>query len=112
MLNQTFESTAKIDSLLNNSLSVWFKEEVEPYKVILYISSEVAQYFKRKPISKSQILKSVHQDGSMEISIEITDNREIIPFVKHWIPHINVLEPKSIKDTIRKDLEVYLKIDD
>ncbi|RLA57475.1 MAG: transcriptional regulator, partial [Epsilonproteobacteria bacterium] len=43
-----FKSTKKLDTLLENSLSVWFSEDVEPYKVVLHISKEVAKYFKRK----------------------------------------------------------------
>jgi hypothetical protein len=70
---------------LDNSISVWFKEEVEPYKVTLQISHNVAEYFIRKPISKSQITESIHEDGGMTVSLEITDDMEIMPFVKYWI---------------------------
>ncbi len=77
---------------MDNSISVWFKEEVEPYKVTLQISSKVAEYFIRKPISKSQIIESLYEDGGMVVSLEITDEMEIMPFVKYWIPYIKVLE--------------------
>ncbi len=50
-----------------------FDQHTEPYRVVLNISSEVAKYFKRKPISKSQITESVYEDGSMDVSIEITN---------------------------------------
>jgi predicted DNA-binding transcriptional regulator YafY len=44
----------------------------------------------------------------MEVSVEITNDMEIIPLVKYWIPHIKVLAPLSVKETIEKDLENYL----
>ncbi len=44
----------------------------------------------------------------MIVSVEITDDMEIIPFVKYWIPHIKVLGPTRIKDAIENDLDVYL----
>ena len=110
VLDTTFKSTPKLDKLLDNSISVWFREEVPPYKVTLNISAEVAKYFKRKPISKSQVIEELHQDGSMVVSVEITDDMEIIPFVKYWMPHIRILKPASIKETIQKDLEEYLRL--
>ena len=75
--------------------------------VVLNISKEVAKYFKRKPVSKSQITESVYEDGSMDISVEITNDMEIIPLVKYWIPHIRVLEPLSVKEAIETDLKAY-----
>lgn len=107
--DETFETTNKLDRLLDNSISIWFKDGIEPYRVTLQVSSEVAKYFVRKPISKSQITESAYEDGSMDISLEITDDQEIIPFVKYWIPHIKVLEPVRIKELIERDLTEYTK---
>jgi len=109
VLDETFESTEKLDRLLDNSISVWFEQNTEPYRVTLYISEVVAKYFKRKPISKSQITESLHEDGSMVVSVEITHDMEIIPFVKYWMPHIIVLKPARVDETIRKDIEEYFK---
>ena len=106
---ETFESSAKLDRLLDNSISIWFDQNVEPYRVTLNISAEVAKYFKRKPISKSQVTESLHEDGSMVVSVETTNDMEIIPFVKYWMPHIKVLEPDSIKETINNDLKLYIE---
>jgi len=108
LLEVTFKSTPKLDHLLDNSISIWFDQHTEPYRVVLNISKEIAKYFKRKPISKSQTTESVYEDGSMDISVEITNDMEIIPFVKYWIPHVRVLEPRSVKETIEDDLKIYL----
>ena len=109
VLDETFESAEKLDRLLDNSISVWFEQNTEPYRVRLYISDVVAKYFKRKPISKSQITESLHEDGSMVVSVEITHDMEIIPFVKYWMPHIIVLKPARVDEAIRKDIEEYFK---
>ncbi len=107
--DETFKSTAKLDKLLDNSISIWFEQNIEPYKVVLNVASEVAKYFKRKPISKSQITEAVYDDGSMDISVEITNDMEIIPLVKYWIPNIRVLEPARIAKQIEEDLLMYGK---
>ena len=109
---ETFTSTAKLDRLLDNSISIWFDQNIEPYRVVLNISSDVAKYFKRKPISKSQITESVYEDGSIDVSVEITNDMEIIPFVKYWMPHIRVMEPMRISEVIREDLNEYLKMNE
>ena len=108
VLDTVFESEAKLDDLLDNSISIWFDHTVDPYKVTLNISKEIAKYFQRKPISKTQKIESFYKDGSMDISVEITNDMEIIPLVKYWVPYIKVLEPQSIKEVIQKDLEYYL----
>ena len=107
--DEIFISTAKLDRLLENSISIWFDQHIEPYRVVLNISADVAKYFKRKPISKSQITEAVYEDGSMDVSVEITNDMEIIPFVKYWMPHIIVLKPARVDETIRKDIEEYFK---
>ena len=105
---EVFETDTKLDDLLEQSLSVWFEQGVEPYRVVLDISADIAKYFRRKPLSKTQRTEEMHEDGSMRISVEITNDMEIIPFVKYWMPHIGVVEPKRIEDAIAEDLEKYL----
>ena len=106
----TFKSTAKLDHILDNSISIWFDKDVEPYRVTLQISNVVAKYFKRKPISNSQKIEALYEDGSMDVSVEITNDMEIMPFVKYWMPHIQILKPKRINDLILSDLEQYIKV--
>lgn len=107
-LDETFESAEELEELLDNSISIWFNIDEDPYRVTLQVASEVAKYFKRKPISQTQRVESLHDDGSMVISVEITTDLEIIPLVKYWIPYIKVLEPTRIKDAIENDLKLYI----
>jgi predicted DNA-binding transcriptional regulator YafY len=99
----------EVEALLNNSISVWFSQNVEPYKVTLSIASEIEKYFKPKPISKSQVIKSLSEDGSMVVTVDITNDMEIIPLVKYLMPYIQVVELKRIEQAIEKDLQRYLR---
>jgi len=105
---ETFTTDTKLEALLENALSIWFDREKEPYEVRLLVSAEIAKYFQRKPLSKTQVIESVFEDGSMEILINITHEMEIMPIVKYWIPHIKLLEPIWIKEMIDKDLKLFL----
>ena len=108
VLETVFEGSKKLDNLLNNSISIWFSHTTDPYRVTLNIAKEIAKYFQRKPISKTQKIESLYEDGSMDVSVEITNDMEIIPVVKYWLPHIKVLEPTSVKKKIEEDLILYL----
>jgi len=33
---------------------------------------------------------------------------EILPIIKYWIPHLQVLEPSWVRDIIKDNLEEYL----
>lgn len=110
LLDRNFESNAKLDSLLDNSISIWFDHTVEPYRVTLNIAKEVAKYFQRKPISKTQKIESVYKDGSVDVSVEITNDMEIILLVKYWVPHIKVIEPAEIQASIELELSKYINI--
>lgn len=103
-----FEIDRKIDNLLNNAISVWFNEEETPFKVKIFISSEITKFIKRKPISPTQTFESINEDGSATIIIEITNEMEIIPIIKYWLPHMKVLEPLYIDKMIKDDLRNYI----
>lgn len=83
------------------SNSFWFQKDVEPYDVKLYIAPQVAKYFQRKLISKSQTIESMNIDGSIEINVKTTSEIEILPIVKYCIPHIKVIEPQWIDDIVK-----------
>ena len=107
-LDKNFKLKSTLDEKLDNSLSIWFDEKKEPFEVKLSIGKIVAKYFKRKPISKTQTIDSIYSDGSMDITIKITSDKEIIPIVKYWIPHVKVLEPTWIQEKIENDLKRFL----
>jgi len=103
-----FTTDNKVDSLLDNSISIWFQKDVEPFEVKLFANKHATKYFKRRPLP-NQIITSLNEDGTMEFVVKITHEMEILPLVKYWIPNLHVLEPKSIRDMIKEDLKSYLQ---
>ena len=79
--DDTFETNSKIQELLDNSISIWFQEDVEPFEVKLYADKLATKYFKRRPLSIQEI-NAIDSDGTMEFSVKITHEMEIIPIVK------------------------------
>lgn len=107
-LDTKFEISKKLEKILNNAISIWFSED-EPFEVILEIDNYVAKYFKSKPISNTQ--KIINEDeNKLTISVMATNDMEIIPIVKSWMPFIKVLSPSRIHESVRDEARKFLKI--
>jgi len=104
----TFKSDPKLENLLENSISIWFQKDVEPFEVKIYADKVATKYFSRRPLPM-QSIESLSQDGTMEFVVKITHEMEILPIIKYWLPHMRVIEPQWIQDIIDKDLSNYLK---
>ena len=100
-LDTYFEITANIEQKLENANNVWFSLE-NPYPIQLLIEKEIAKYFLRKPL-KGQRTLGTNPDGSLEITLNITNQMEIIPLILYYIPHIKVLEPQHLRESIKKN---------
>ena len=109
VLEKHFTRSKKIDEALENAINIWFTLENEPFEVVLQMDSNTGKYFQRKPICKSQRLLSVNEkDESMEFSLKITHEMEIIPTIMQWIPYIKVIEPEWLRDIVIKKVQEYL----
>ncbi|MEA2018870.1 MAG: WYL domain-containing protein, partial [Campylobacterota bacterium] len=105
--SKTFTVDENIQELLENSINIWFKADIEPFEVKIYADKVAAKYFKRRTLP-TQTIETLSRDGTMEFIVTITDEMEIIPIVKYWLPHLRVLEPVWISEMIDEDLEVYI----
>mgnify|MGYP005991793867 CR=1 FL=1 len=107
--NISFEVDSKLEELLENSISIWFQENNEPFEVKINVSNVVSKYVQRKPIAPTQIIESMYEDGSVDIVVKVTHEMEILPLVKYWLPYMKVIEPKWINEIIVDELENYIK---
>jgi len=72
----------------------------------MFAEKHATKYFKRRPLP-TQAIESLSSDGTMEFSIKVTHEMEILPIIKYWIPYIYVIEPQWLKEIVEKDLKVY-----
>ena len=106
--DELFKIDSALDKVLENSLSVWFQHDKEPFDVKLYANPKIAKYFDRKPLPTQTII-STNEDGGINFNLKITHEMEIIPIIKYWLPHLKVLEPQWIRDLIINDLVEFQK---
>lgn len=104
---KTFTTDGKIEELLENSINIWFKSDTEPFEVKIYADKVATKYFKRRALP-TQTIESLSQDGTMGFTLKITDEMEIIPIIKYWLPHLRVIEPLWIQEMVNEDLKSYL----
>ena len=103
----TFETDTELDTLLDQSISVWFQRDVEPFEVKLFVDKSCARFFKHRPLP-TQSVTSINSDGTMEFSVKVTHKMEILPIIKYWIPHLFVIEPEWVQEIVKEDLEKYM----
>lgn len=99
-----FSRNPKLDEALENAMGIWFRFHAEPFEVHLSLSPTIAKFFRRKPLSKTQVISAVGVDGSMEITIKITHEMEIIPIIQYWMPHMKVIEPLWVYEQIMDNI--------
>ena len=92
---------------MERSINVWFSPNTEPFEVTLWLDADAVIYFERKPITKDQKLYK-KPDGTAELVIKITDEEEILPVLKFWLPKVRVLDPIYIQEDFEQMLAEYL----
>lgn len=60
---KTFTVDENIEELLDNSINIWFKSNIEPFEVKIYADKIATKYFKRRALP-TQIIETLSQDCS------------------------------------------------
>ncbi len=106
-LKKKFEIPKKVEAILNSTISIWFSDD-EPFEVIMQIDNYVSKYFINKPISSTQ--KIISEDrNSIIISLFASNDMEIIPIVKSWMPFIKVISPTRIQESVKEEARKFLE---
>lgn len=106
--DEYFEPPENLQAMLDESVNIWFNE-FKPSKVLLRIDKEAAYFFKQRVYFPKQKIKQENQDGSLVVETQITDKREILPTVMHWIPHITIVDPSNLQEEIKETIRGYLR---
>lgn len=103
-----FKYDKNIENILHQSTNIWF-EPHRPLVVKLEVSAGCAKYFKSKVYFPLQKTIQQRKDGRLIISCQAAKTAEIVPTILHWLPHIRVISPQSLRNEIYAILKDYLK---
>ena len=73
----------------------------KPWKVCLVFGKEVAVYVGERAWHPSQRLRS-RRDGSLEMRLETSGRKELTRWILSWMPHLQVLAPRQLRDRVRQ----------
>lgn len=85
----------------------------EPKKtVILKAHGRIAVYFKEsmKKFMESQNFIREEEDAVV-FSVEYTQPLEVLPFIKEWLPNMEILEPSELRELLIQELTTYINTD-
>ena len=94
------------DEELASTFGAWLDEEVVDVK--LRFDKDFKRYILRRKWHKSQEEKEL-KDGRLEIKFRVNGLKDIKHWIYRWIPYVEVVSPKKLKESVRKDIKEALK---
>ena len=86
-------------------------EGAEGKNPILKVSGEVAGYFQRRKLIANQKIEKDLEDGGLIISAKVGHANQVLPIVRYWIPHIQIISPEGLQAELNSALREYLQKD-
>ena len=76
---------------------------------ILKAHGRIAIYFREsmKKFLESQTFIR-EEEGAMVFSVEYTQPLEILPFIKEWLPDMEIVEPRELREMLVEELKSYI----
>lgn len=105
VLEDVFAKDQTVENQISNEDGIWFGQE--KIRVVLLLSKDISHYFLRRKLIVNQKLEKKLEDGNIIISTVVGHINQVLPIVKYWIPHIQILEPKHMKNALKADLDKY-----
>jgi len=76
--------------------------------VVLEVDKSKTTHFTIKKHLKSQTILEKKDNGNLLIGFKVTQEREMEELIMKWIPFVKVIEPVSLKNSIKKRIRYYL----
>ena len=86
---------------INNKDDVWFTRDTT--EVLLRVAPEVAHYFERRALLPQQS-QHTDTDGSLLVTTHINHPQQLLPVVRHWLPHVRIIKPVQWHEDLLESL--------
>lgn len=87
---------------INSKDDIWFTTQTT--EVLLRVAPEVAHYFTRRPLLPQQ-QQHVDADGSLLVTTRINHPQQLLPVVRHWLPHVRIVQPVELHQAVVESLQ-------
>lgn len=106
LLDSHFEPRLEVEKRLAEDDGIWFGNDRK--EVVMEVSPDVAGFFRRRKLIANQTIVKELEDGGLIISARISHEKQILPIVRYWIPHIRIINPTTLQKTLEEELQAYL----
>lgn len=106
--NETFIPEERVEQCIDEEDDVWFS--LHKFTVRLHVDASVSGYFLRRNVLPGQIITAQNSDGSLDITCKIADERQLLPWVRYWLPNLRIISPESLHTTLQTQLADALKV--
>lgn len=103
----TFKPNPDILKQLEDEDSIWFGREKS--EVILKVHADVVLHFMQRQLFPEQELVKTLEDGGILVSSKISHAMQLLPLVRYWIPHVEIISPEHLQNELEAGLKGYLE---
>lgn len=107
---ETLETTFTFDSAVGKTLrqedGIWLNET--RIEVVLTLAKDAPGYFKHRPLVAHQVIDKELADGGLIVSARVAHINQILPIVRHWIPHVRIISPPGLQAEMEREIRAYL----
>ncbi|MFB2844229.1 WYL domain-containing protein, partial [Aeromonas jandaei] len=106
---QQIDTPATISEPLQQLLQKLIEQEAIPtHEVVIKAASPIAHEFKLRNILPEQALIRELEDGSILLASRVFDGAQLLPVIKTYLPHLEVISPAGIQALVKRDLKALL----
>lgn len=103
---QGFEPEAAMLERVQGSEGIWFGGQ--EIVVEIRVSVQVTHYFKRQMLLPNQTLVSQDEAGNLLLRASVVHPDQILPIIRQWIPHLEIVSPPQLREALYAGLSQYL----
>lgn len=100
-----------IDLLIETQIksdTLWYGDTKQ--QIVLRVDKTVAEHFLRRPVLPNQRVLSQLEDGCLLIESLVVHDKQILPLVRYWLPHIRIINPEGYQEKLNQQLRDYLNV--
>jgi predicted DNA-binding transcriptional regulator YafY len=105
--DEAFTPQAQIHRQIEDDDDIWFS--TTKTQVRLSVAPAIAYYFLRRSVLPGQQIVQQAESGGLIVSSSISHANQILPIIRYWIPHVQVLEPEWLQSQLHAELQHYMQ---
>jgi predicted DNA-binding transcriptional regulator YafY len=105
--DENFIPQAQIHRQIEDDDDIWFS--TTKTQVRLSVAPAIAYYFLRRAVLPGQLIVQQGENGGLIVNSSISHANQILPIIRYWIPHVQVLEPEWLQSQLHAELENYIR---